>query len=335
MSKIFLTGMSAPQASKSSNIRSMGFAGVVHKVLTDAGHEVVWETPSVTMTKEYLNTFDSVIVGVCPITSVSANRVYGALNVIHKMKDSQKLTLFVDTPALSQIEITLRSVLNKPESLTKSFFSYRKEYDLVNSDLKLQSRLLETIDFLLNKDWSKTIYPKLPWKYVDNLRLPKNAKTNLYGISLDAHLIRGGTLENDRANKWVVDSQSSPWFKSTVPHLTLPNSPMKWNKGWTDEQVFEQISRSIGAIICPDKKDGTSWSYRYIQAMNSNTPIVTDWLESQRTGSAWSLLASSIEEMTQPKRDLIALAQKESYLANIPTKEASLNQLEQILGIGK
>jgi rRNA maturation protein Rpf1 len=46
MSKILLTGMSAAQASRKANARTLSFAGVLEKSLTNAGHEVLWEVPS-------------------------------------------------------------------------------------------------------------------------------------------------------------------------------------------------------------------------------------------------------------------------------------------------
>jgi hypothetical protein len=106
---------------------------------------------------------------------------------------------------------------------------------------------------------------------------------------------------------------------------------MKWNKGWTDEQVLEQIARSIGAIISPDKKDGTYWSYRYVQSMNTNTPVVTDWKESHALGDAWNVLATSIDTMSQDKRDLIATAQREIYIASIPSKQNAVETLQQLI----
>jgi hypothetical protein len=82
--------MSAPQASSSANLKNLSFAGLINMALTDAGHEVVWASPSVYMTEETLNEFDAVVVGVSPITSMGANRVYGALNVIQTMWGSDK-----------------------------------------------------------------------------------------------------------------------------------------------------------------------------------------------------------------------------------------------------
>lgn len=318
--------MSAPQASSSSNKKSLTFAGVLDKVLTSAGHEVTWASPSVYMTKESLDKFDAVLVGISPLTSVGANRVYGALSVINSLKDTDKLTLFVDTPTPSQIEVSLRAVITNPETLTKSFFSYRKEYSNVIADKDLLNSVLSGAKYLYENDWATTLYPKLPWK--SDIKLAPNAKTNLVGVNLDSHIILETDVESDRRPKWVIDNLTTTWAKSTTAALSLPNSLMKWNKGWTDEQVAEQILRSIGAIVSPDKRDGTYWSYRYIQAINSNTPVVTDWKESHLIGDAWNILATNIESMSQEKRDLVAMAQRESYVANIPSKQQAVEILQ-------
>jgi hypothetical protein len=108
---------------------------------------------------------------------------------------------------------------------------------------------------------------------------------------------------------------------------------MKWSKGWGDEQILAQISRSIGAIIGPDQKDGTWWSYKYVQAMNSNTPVVTDWQESQNLGFEWAMLAPTIESMPAQNRSLLATAQREIYLASVGGKSVSKSKLENILGV--
>lgn len=329
MSKVFLTGMSAPQASPSANQKSLSFAGVLNQVLTSAGHEVTWASPSVYMTKDSLDKFDSILVGVSPISSVGSNRVYGALSVINTLKDSDKLTLFVDAPNTSQIEPSLKSAISNPESLVKSFFSYRKEYSNVVADKELLNAVMSGANYLYTQDWVTTIYPQLPWK--SSTKLPSNAKKNLVGINLDSHLIVGEPIDADRRPKWVIDNLSTPWAKNTMATLSLPNSLMKWNKGWTDSQVLEQISRSIGAVISPDKKDGTYWSYRYVQAMNTNTPVVTDWSESGVIGDAWNILATNIDTMSQDKRDLIATAQREIYLANIPSKQKAVETLQQLI----
>ena len=327
--------MTAPQASENANARNLGFVGVLNAVLSDAGHEVTWISPSVHMTKESLNQFDSVIVGVTPITSVGASRAYGALSLIGHLWGDSKLTLLIDAPSSSQIEPSFRSVVTNPASLTKSFFSNRKEYSTVLADASISARLHSAVGHLLNEEWPTTIYSSLPWSAQEDVKLPANAKKNLVAVNLDAHLIQENPVAVDRRQKWVVDAPSTPWSSAVLKTLELPNSLMKWNKGWDDNQVMDQFTRSIGALITSHKKDGTWWTYRYVQALNSNTPVATDWKFSSRIGAAWSSLASAIESMSQQKRDLLATAQREAYLANIPGKQTALNILETTLKISR
>jgi hypothetical protein len=179
------------------------------------------------------------------------------------------------------------------------------------------------------------MFASLPWKHVDSVKMAPNAKRSLVGLNLDSYVISEKDSSEERVLKWVHDSNDSKWYKETIQLLKLPSLPMKINRGSSDTDVMSQIERSIGVLMSPDRRDGTYWSPRYVQALNACTPVVTDWKESGVLGAAWSVLAYSIEEMSQSKRDLISLAQKESYLAYIPNKEKSLSDLESVLGIGK
>ena len=86
-------------------------------------------------------------------------------------------------------------------------------------------------------------------------------------------------------------------------------------------------------MISPSRNEGTWWSYRYVQAINSLTPVFTDWQESQSIGPEWGLLAQTIESMSEEKRNLVAMAQRESYIAAIPTKDKSKLMLEKALKV--
>lgn len=333
--KILLTGMSALQASSKANSRTLSFAGVVNKTLINCGHEVHWLTPDVTWSDEYLNAFDAVIVGITPITSLSANYCYGGLHVIERLLNSSKLTLLIDAPQVSQITASLNAILAKPENLTKPFYSKRKGFNKAVDDA-VKSKFLSVIDRLASSQWPVTIYPKLPWG-ADTMvtrQLPEGAAKSLTGLNLDAELFTSEPVTlPERSLKWAVDSQTGPWYESVAKTLLYPISPMRWNKGSTDEFVHDQIARSIGALIVPQRYDGTWWSYRYVQAMNSYTPVASFWQETQATGSSWAVLAATIETASQDERDAIALNQRSEYLRSIPSTRDARIKLETTLRI--
>lgn len=336
MSKILLTGMSAAQASRKANARTLSFAGVLEQSLRNAGHEVVWEVPSIGWTKEFLAQFDSVIVGVSPLTSLSANYCYGGLHVITELLDDKRLRLLVDSPQPGQIIASLKTIAASPESLTKDFYINRQGFNQARQDA-VRTRLLATIERLLTATWPTTIYPSLPWQ--DELTVHKqvseSASQSLVGINLDAELLVPVKYETDRRLKWSVDSSNSPWVQKVSTGLVYPVSLMKWNKGWTDDLVEEQIARSTGVLITPHKKDGTWWTYRYIQAMNTGTPIATLWTETVKIGESWGILAANIEALSEEERNTIATKQREEYLAAIPSLNDAYEHLQKTLGITK
>jgi hypothetical protein len=336
MSKILLTGMSAPQASRKSNERTLSFAGVLDKSLRAAGHAVVWETPSMDWNKEYLDQFDSVIVGVSPLTSLSANYCYGGLHVLSELIDDPKLTLMVDSPQPGQLEASFKTTIGSPETFTKDFYFNRRGFQQA-SDPVTRTRLLGTVERLLNGAWPTTIYPSLPWHELDTIKtqFTENAAQNLVGINLDAELLVEERHAGERRLKWSADTLDSPWAKKVISTLIYPVSPMKWHKGWEDKLVEEQIGRSTGVLISPHKKDGTWWTYRYVQALNTGTPIATLWTEAVHLDESWGNLAANIETLSQAERDTIAIRQRESYEAGIlPLKDAR-KKLQKTLGITK
>lgn len=321
MSKILITGMSASHASESANARSASFASVIRTVLVLQGHEVVQLDPEVSWNTKDLDQYDSVLVGLSPLTSLSANRVYGALSVIDVLLDTDKLVLFLDAPEPNRITSSLRAIIKTPDNLTKPFYSYRKGYDTASQPNMLQN-LLDIVEHLLTKEWPTTLYPSLPWQDKDKVaaQLPAGAASSLLPISLDSYLINNqDVIELERREKWVVENYSSSWVKSTTATLQRPTVPMKWHKGWTDAQVESQIAAGVGALFSPHL-NGTWWSYRLIQCINTLTPVATDWRESSAIGSSWSHLASRIEDMSQEERNALAKDQRKEYTNAIPTR---------------
>jgi hypothetical protein len=297
---------------------------------------VTWGDPDLSLSTEDLNKFDSVIVGVGPVTSLAANRVYGALSIINLLWDSEKLTLLVDAPNTQLVAASLKSIDANPLSLMKEFYSYRKGYKDVVSDITLSSRVSSATHKLANEQWPKTIYPSLPWSSVSNLaisRLLPNAAASFLGINLDSHLLTNHTVTSDKAHKWAVDINNTRPTEKLLNTLTFPCAMMRWSKATTDDQVLDQIVRSAGSIISPYKLDGTFWSYRYAQSLNAKTPIYSDWKETAAIGESWSHLATTIETLDDHQRYQLALDQRSDYEKHIPTRKQSITMLETTLRI--
>lgn len=336
MSKILLTGMTSAHVSQSNNDKNKSFMGVIADVLTSVGHEVAWHKASPLETADVYEEYDSVVVGVTPLGSLAANYAYGGLNVIERLWSSSKLTLLIDAPNASQIEPNLKMLQSNSESLVKSFFSARSGYKQLAESPADVERLHSVVRRLFSEEWPPTIFPRLPWRLATDVKLPPNAKSKLYGINLDSHLIGVANAEipSEKSKKWVIDNSKTKWAKAIVKTLGLPVMDMKPTKSANDSEVYAQIARSTAVLLSPDQREGTWWSYRIVQALTAQTPIATDWQESCALGESWDILASSIESMSAQQRYLLSLAQLDVYTANIDSKTTATQKLETILRIG-
>jgi hypothetical protein len=337
MAKIFLTGMSAPQASEKSNSRSLNFAGVVYKVLVEAGHDVTWGDPDISLTKKDMNEYDCILLGVSPLTSLAANRIYGALKLINTLDGDNRLRLFLDTPNVKQVSIGINSAMSNPESLTKPFYSYRKDYKIVVSDSSERELVLDGLRKLHETKWPVALFPSLPWTSTDGIssNLPENIGNSLIGINLDSYLLEDSSPVNAKINQWAHEVTGSTAEKKLLKTLTIPTTTILSGRAYSDVTAYDQLFDCQLAFIAPVKNDGSWWSYRYVQAIASGSVVYTDWKETQAIGESWGYLATTIECLSYDEKRRLAAEQKAAYKNAIPNRGVALRSLEIALGIFK
>ncbi len=334
MSKVLITGMTASHTSPVANEKNLSFAGIIYKALKDQGHTVVMTDADLSWTRESIDYYDVVLVGIAPIMSLSANSSYGALHVLDLMWDSPRLTLLVDAPKPEQIAASLRAINLNNDLLTKQFYANRKGYQFASNPDNAK-RLISTVERLLLEPLPPVMYPCLPWNDPLSISelLPLNIKsvkaTNMDSLVLSPN---PDALYTNRTSRWIADDIKSAWTQRVLPTLAYPAMPMRLNKSWTDKIVEEQLKYAVGALITPHKKR-TWWTYRYIQALNVCTPIATEWRESARIGASWAALASGIESLSTGERRDLALRQASDYIKAIPSRQDALRQLHDELGM--
>ena len=328
--KILMTGMSSHHTKPSKNVT---FFRLLSQELSDIA-TIEWAVPSVSWSKEYLDQYDYVVVGFTPITSPSANKVYGALNVINLMYSSEKLIMVLDHPQLWQYKHGLNAVNSNPMSLFGNFYSKRREFSLAKSDENLKN-ISEAVNKLLTVKWPKTIYPSLPWptnrefyKY-----LGFAAEESLIPLNLDSFML-SITVHIDpasRSDHWICDQPTSDWVKDISKLIEKPIKPVSEKLRVTDAETFQSVTEAMALLLPPQPRGvGVWWSSRIIQALQSGTPIVSDWKETSVLGPEWSILAYDLESQSPEDRSLIAKHQKISYTSSIPTREYSKNILSSL-----
>lgn len=325
--KVLFTGMGSSHCGPTD---SMGFFRALVDVASYAGIDASWEAPNINWTKEHLDQFDAVFVGILPPTSPSANKLYGSLHVIGLLADSPKLHLVVDHPQIWQFKSSIASVSRNIDSIYTDFYAKRRDYKAASAP-EIKSVIETAIQKLSTNTWPKTVYPKLPWG--EDETVAKFLTENLIGVNLDAFLLEEpGTPSTQISQIWHIDNPSTSWAKRQGLLLSNPVFPMKDSSKSTDADVAANISDSIGSLITPqDRGVGTWWSYRFIQSLNLRTPVVSEWRETGKLGMSWDLLASSLEDLSFMEILALALEQRTSYIQAIPDKNNVVTQIQQLV----
>lgn len=334
--KILFTGMTSahttPHTSDNKTFFGM-LSSLISEYFPDSSVEI--KSPGINWTKKDLDKYDLVFVGIVPPTSLSANKIYGALNIIDTLYDSPKLRLVLDYPQLWQFKASLNSIVRDPESLIGSFYSKRQDYFLVNNRQSLE-KFARVCGKLLSGQWPTTIYPRLPWKKDSDVykALGLVADRNFVGLNLDSFFATDNEPDLFKTTNpiWAIDNDKTSWSKAISEVLTHPTTKMRPSKKHNDIDVSVLMGSSTGSLISPqDRGGGTWWSYRYMQSLNVFTPVVSDWKETHRIGESWSFLAYQVEDMTLHDRIELAKRQKDSYINSISSKQEVLEEIKNLL----
>lgn len=328
--------MTASQSSQALSRRGLSFAGVLEHVLASAQVDVHWDSPSVSWTAKNFDEYDAVLAGVAPVHSLTANKAYGVLALIDTLYGTKKLRLFIDAPEPSKIHAGLRSVKKDSSRLVKPLYSARKDYSRVVEDKKTREKVLSGIEILASKNWPKTFYPGLPidQSIANASGIPKTMSDSLVKINADSMFIHGDApLNPERSNYWVTTMKSSKWYDDVTCHLKYPTRHAKQHRTWTDADITNCIADSIGTLIGPHDDKLLWWSPLFIYAMNTLTPIATEWRLSNAIGKDWNHLAVAIEEMSVIDRYEVAVAQREQYLDIVREPASVVQHLIEQLGV--
>jgi hypothetical protein len=325
--KILFTGMASSHCTKPKNTSFF----VALSDLVSEFADVVWDSPKFSWTRKDLDEFDYIFFGLTPPTSLSANKIYPALRLLSGMFASPKLILVADGAQMWQYKNSFEAVKRDYRILLGPFYAKRSDYSRATESPQF---LVDLVKQMETTPWPKTIYPRLPWnpkKKINNL-LGFITEDSLFGFNLDASLISQELPRIGRSDYWSAENMKSSWLEKTQAMLSFPVSPNKIKKTTTDEQVLDNIQNSVGLILPPQERDsGTWWNYRIFQAINTATPIITQWQETIDFNPAWGKLGYQIEDMSTSERASVAAQQRYSYISAIPTKTESQEQLRKFL----
>ena len=338
--KVLITGSTAQQCSTRTASRTPTFSSLVAKGLHDSDVDVSIEEPSIYTTYEQLEQYDTVLVGVAPPTSLSANKIYPAFSIAEKARKIGNLALFIDAPEPYKIQSSLKSCYLNNSDLQKSFYERRKSYSHLVDDKNFREEIQSFVSYLYTEKWPTTLYPAFGWsadkssaKSVSGLD-----STNFFPVMVDSYLLSeiSPTKEFHMTHEyWTCDSMKTQWSSEVISTLTYDVVPTRLNRWETEEDTLERVRKSIGTLISTYRSGESWWSPALSQSLSMGVPVITDWRNTAHLGSEWGYLASSIEEMSDVERFAVAEAQTSTYLKSIPTWQESIENLLHLFSLNK
>lgn len=316
--KVLFTGMASHHCSPSKNI---GFFNTLAEVVSRSA-TVVWASPKLTWTKADLEAYDAIFLGFIPPTALGANKIYGAMHVLGLMFDSPKLNLIADSAQIWQYKNSIESVKRDVSSLFTPFYSKRLDYGKAREPKHIKS-IVTAAEKMSSSIWPRVLFPILPWQSQASTfeKLGFGSSQNYLGLNLDSMLLKTSPYGLDRLPQWAADSTKSSWLKTVSETLRFSIVDTKPGRVSSDADALSVINVSSGLLLPPqDRGLGSWWSYRYVQGLNSGTPIVTYWQDTVGFDSSWSQLAYQVEDMHPSTRVGLAREQFESYQSTLLPK---------------
>lgn len=337
--KVLITGCTSQQSSIKTQGKTPTFAGLLSQAFRDGGAAVEVVEPSVYLKESDIAQYDSVIVGIAPPKSLSANKVYSAFSVAEKARKIGNLSLFLDAPEPYKVWASLKSCYNNFSDLEKPFYSKRKEYkEFLNDDVNNQVKSF--IEYLYTDLWVKTYYPTFPWSTNSTLcdAIENIDSSKLYGVSVDALILNTNNLLRSsfpNKNYWTCDAPNTEWSKSIVKTLENPVISTRQDKWASQSDTLDRIKMSLGTLVSTYRSGESWWSPALSQSLSCGVPVVTDWRHSASLGDEWRILATTIETMTLKERSELAITQMGLYLSKIPTWQSTVEDLIESIDLEK
>ena len=316
--KVLFTGMTSSHCKPSENV---GFFNTLAEVVSGSAL-VEWSAPKLTWTKAELESYDAIFLGFVPPTALSANKIYGAMHVLGLMFDSPKLNLVVDGGQIWQYKNSIEAVKRDVSILFSSFYSKRSDYAKAR-DPKFIKNIVTAAEKMSNGVWPKVIFPSLPWTTPGCAfeKLSFGSAGASLGLNLDSFLLSQDAYDHSRNPVWAVDNIKSSWYQTVAGGTALPGVSTKTSRLNEDSSALAVIKSSTGLLVAPqDRNLGSWWTYKYVQGLNSGTPIATYWQDTANFDPSWAVLPYQIEDLSDLSRRSLARDQHESYQASIMPK---------------
>lgn len=330
MKKVLVTGSTASQCSAEAHRRSARFSGMLVEALTSIGFDVDFKELSVDTPSANFESYDSVIVGLAPISSLSAHRIYPALSALYYAIEQGKATVLFDAPEPHLAINSFKYTIENPTSLVKNLYGKRSGYWSVANNFAVADRILAAVERVAYTPLT-TIIPSVPFYTFSATAIDiptAGNSSNLVQVNFDRGLSEEKDFRLRETSKyWLSENHKNKWSKTVEKTLSKPVLPLRRSAYDTAKDLSSRIHDSYGVLFGTYKDGLPWWSPNVMLSLNSGVPVFSDWKVTASLGDAWTLLPHQAEDMTYEERFSLATMQLTQYLNACPEVASEADRL--------
>jgi hypothetical protein len=324
MKKVLITGATSSQYSIDAHKRNSRFSGLLTAGLNFSGVSAQMKSLEMDFDGNNLKEYDTVLIGLSPFSSLSANKSYTSLNTLTKVLESGvKFKIILDAPDPQLVYTSYSSIIKNPEIFTKSLYSSREGFKNVQTDSQLKNKLIQTIEYILTGDYD-IVVPEVPYFEFsrDAYGIPKTSSSKTYSLNFDS--IFSDTFHvklGEKSKFWCTDNNNTVWAKKISATLSKPVLNLKRTQYDTDIDYIHRLQQSYGYLLPTYKNNLPWWSANTMLSLSCGIPVFSEWRHTQKMSGYWSVLPQTAEDMSHEQRYELSVMQKETYLAKTTTWE--------------
>ena len=320
--KVLITGFTAPQCGsvRTNGINQLPYAFA--RAAREAGYEVEHR---ITDLGEDLSKYDSVIVFIMSLLSVTTSYALGALWALATREDA---VIVIDDWQVETMINQFKTAARRPDhylySSTVLSAVKRPGVDLIRKRGKLRTTIFNVVE-ALSKTWEPhpVLAPVFPWGDIEKLRLPTKRP-----IAFDPSPVVQLNLlavhhvpDSRREKRWVLASlfDQRRWLESQAFSwpVTVYGQPKHGNERLPEPEVIKRYGSLWGVLSHPYGHTGSGWwRQRFLHALHTGAVMYGDEAELGQIGPEVFVPLAEIE-----KRSWRALRQLADHQAAVITRQ--------------
>ncbi|AKJ72594.1 hypothetical protein PP301_gp056 [Gordonia phage GMA2] len=332
MPNAVISGFTSEQAAGSVKVGYPALSPGIKVILESLGYDTINEPLRAETNLDLLKETDLLVMGISPMIAVGSRYLYGALDAIGKARATNTPMLwFISDWQVGLLTSAVRTILNGPHRLTKSFMRHRTDFLWAQHH---EAELLRVVQAMNDNPWPATMIPAHPWRN-DMPLISKNIPSRRLHY-FDPTAVTSGLWapadnrapKNLRQREWVlaalgdysewVDQQQFSWPIRYFGGKTRTDAGEDGKKGFTqrvqESEIHTHYAETWGGLAPAHALTGCGWwRSRWDFILKNGGIIYGDDVEMRLMGPEFVNTVSEIESLNNDQLSQLAFAQRQAH----------------------